>query len=349
MSNQAKFLISLLFIAVIVLCAGLTRFYFDVTKNTDPIDAEANVSSIVRTCDNGMRIFESVSGCYGLLDADGAVIIEPEWMEILNVTDTMALVSKRMQDEVLIGGIDFEENVVFPFVFHSMQRITDRYYIGTVAEDESCIIYNTAFEPMFQNSWESADYENGMLALKKDGCKFSYYIAEEEPIFRKAQMQCLVGEEVLNWNISNRIYLSELTAEELLRINTCVESYISMLIRNDFTELSTISATDYFSGLSKLDCFAGFTFDAVEDFSFSASDREKHQYDYAFTILYSAEQTPTELPSDADSDEMPAAEPIFVEGSVQVHLYFQRNTANQLILTSVDLDYFNRTPQDAEQ
>ncbi len=342
MSNQSKFLISLLFIAVIILCAGLTRFYFDVTKNTDPIDEQADIAAIIRKCDNGMSVFESVSGYYGLLDADGAVIIEPEWMEILHVTDDMALVSKRMQDKVLIGGVDFEENVVFPFVFHSMQEIADRYYIGVAAEDESCIIYNTDFEPMFRNSWESADYENGMLQLAKENCRFFYYIAEESPIFRKAQMNCMIGTQELQWNISNRIYLSELTPQELLRINHCVESYIGMLLENDFSGIGSISAEEYSAALSKTDCFKNFTFDAVEDFSFAASSREQHEYDFAFTIRYHAQQPMTEAasPEMTEGDETETVAMQDVEGLVNVHLYFRRNTANQLILTSVDLDYF---------
>lgn len=343
MSNQAKFLISLLFIAVIVLCAGLTRFYFDVTKNTDAVDEQENIASVVKSYENGMQVFESVSGYYGLLDAEGAVIIEPEWMEILTVTDQMALVSKRMQDEVLIGGVDFEENIVFPFVFRTMQRIDEKYYIGTVAEDESCIIYNASFEPMFQNSWDKAEYENGMLLLEKENCLFSYYIAEADPIFRKGQMSCRIGTEVLDWNISNRIHLSVLTPKDLLRINRCVETYIDMLLHNDFAQLTMISAEEYSAGLSKMDVFKGLTFEGIEDFSFSSSDREKQQYDFGFTIRYHSEQPVNEPPAadpEAEEDtEAGTTAPVKVDESVNVHLYFQRNTSNQLILTSVDLDY----------
>ncbi len=337
MSNQAKFLISLLFIAIIILCAGLTRFYFDVTKNTDIMDDGEKIHELIRTCENGMQIFESNSGHYGLLDAEGTIIIEPEWMEILLVTEQMALVSRRIQDEVLIGGIDFEENVVLPFVFHSMQQINDRYYIGQAAEDGSCIIYNTAFEPVFQNSWDDAEYNNGMLLLERENCRFSYYIAEEEPIFRKAQMTCMVGDRELDWTIANRIYLSELTPDELLRINSCVTSYIIMLLSNDFTQLSAITSDEYITGLSKMDCFAGFSFEDVADFSFSYADREKQSYHFLFTIEYDAvlPEPVTEAVETAET----AAAPDEVEQSVQVCLTFERNAAYRMILTSVDLDY----------
>ena len=336
MSNQAKFLISLLFIAIIILCAGLTRFYFDVTKNTGYTNDGEEIDALFRTYENGMQVFASANGYYGLLDEEGSVIIEPEWIEILTVTDEMALVSRKIQDEVLIGGIDFEENVVLPFVFRSMEEIQNTYYIGTAAEDESCIIYNLEFEPVFQNSWDSAEYSNGILLLERDGCLFSYYIAEEEPIFRKAQMTCMVEKHELDWNIANRIYLSELNPDDLLRINHCVTSYIQMLLDNDFSRLSSISAPEYSNGLSKADCFAGFTFEDVTDFSFSSSDREKQIYDFAFTIEYDAQLPEQKTSTEATETTASAGE---VEQSVQVRLSFQRSASNRIILTSVDLDY----------
>lgn len=343
MSNQAKFLISLLFIAIIILCAGLTRFYFDVTKNTGYTNDGEEIDALVKTYGNGMQVFASAGGYYGLLDAEGTVVIEPEWMEILTVTENMALVSRKIQDEVLIGGIDFEENVVLPFVFRSMQQIHDTYYIGTAAEDESCIIYNMDFEPVFQNSWDSAEYDNGMLLLEKDGCLFAYYIAEEEPIFRKAQMSCMVGEHELEWNIANRIYLSELSPDDLLRINHCVTSYIEMLLHNDFSQLTSISASEYSNGLSKMNCFAGFTFEDVTDFSFSSADREKQIYDFAFTIEYDAPLPEQEASTDGTDETAALAGE--VEQSVQVCLSLQRSASNRMILTSVDLDYHSvQTP-----
>ncbi len=336
MSNQAKFLISLLFIAIIILCAGLTRFYFDVTKNTGNIDDGEKIDALVKTYENGMQVFESANGYYGLLDAEGTVIIEPEWMEILMVTENMALVSSRVQDKVLIGGVDFEENVVLPFVFRSMERITDDYYIATAAEDESCIIYNNSFEPVFSSSWDDAEYDNGMLLLEKDNCLFSYYIAEQEPIFRKAQLSCMIHDLELEWNVSNRIYLSELTVEELLRINECVSDYITMLVTNDFSHLASITEPEYLNGLSKVNCFEGFTFEKVSEFSFSSSDREKKIYDFAFTIDYDAALPEQEATGETAETALPGGE---VEQSVQVRLSFRRNASNRMTLISLDLDY----------
>lgn len=338
MSNQAKFLVSLLFIAIIILCTGLTRFYFDATKNTYDNDEQESIAKILKEYDNGIQVFESKNGYHGLLDSEGAVIIEPEWMEILTVTDRMALVSRRIQDQVLIGGVDFEENIIFPFAFSSMKRIADRYYIGTVAQDDSCIIYNDKFEPMFQNSWKKAEYTNDLLLLQKDECQFSYYISEDTPIFRKAQMTCPIGSQILIWNITNRIYLSTIRPEEYIRINSCVSSYMDMLLSNDFERISTVTTSEYMGGLRKSDLFKGMIFDEVTDFSFMAEQGEEKLYRFSFSILYHKDPAVQEETINSD-DESQIIENNDLEGTALVKLYFKKNTSNQFILTSMNLDY----------
>ncbi|MDE5768053.1 MAG: hypothetical protein K2H82_01575 [Oscillospiraceae bacterium] len=63
--NQVNFLISTLFIVVIILCVILTRFYFDVTKNTENRTRDSQIDAVVRTFGN-MQVFRSVNGGYGL-------------------------------------------------------------------------------------------------------------------------------------------------------------------------------------------------------------------------------------------------------------------------------------------
>lgn len=344
MSNQAKFLVSLLFIAIIILCTGLTRFYFDATKNTYQTEEQDTVSKVIKKYENGMRSFESKNGLYGLLDSEGAVIIEPEWLEILTVTDRMALVSRKIQGQELIGGVDFEENIILPFAFTSMEQITDRYYIGNVAEDASCIIYNQKFEPMFQSSWEKADYRNDLLLLEKDGCRFSYYLAEETPIFRKAQMECPIGNKKLTWNISNRIYLSTLRPEDYIRINSCVAAYMDMLLNNRFEQLSSVSSSEYMSGLRKSDLFKGMIFDDITSFSFMAESGEEKLYKFSFSILYHKDPTIQKETTETDN-ELEIVENYDLEGMALVKLYFKKNASNQLVLTSMNLDYQHTTVQ----
>ncbi|MDE6088971.1 MAG: hypothetical protein K2G25_11400, partial [Oscillospiraceae bacterium] len=157
--SQVNFLISTLFIVVIILCIILTRFYFDVTKNTENRTRDSQIDSIVRTFGN-MQVFRSVNGGYGLLNQEHSVVIEPEWLEILDVTPDLAIVSWQMHEEILIGGVDYEENMVLPFVFSSLEKLGDGYHLGIIQEDGRSVIYDKNYQPVFQESFEKISYHN---------------------------------------------------------------------------------------------------------------------------------------------------------------------------------------------
>ncbi|MBQ8926918.1 MAG: hypothetical protein IJ055_01410 [Oscillospiraceae bacterium] len=323
MSNRAKLLLSFLFIAAIILCVGLTRFYFDVTKNTGAGSGEDAAASITAAYGD-MRIFQSVNGYYGLLDAEGTVVIAPEWMEILDVTDRLVIVSKRMGDEVLIGGVDYEENVVLPFAFSAMTEVADRYHIGTVADDGTRLVLDTDYQPIFRRSYESVSYESGILLLTTQGCTFRYDLSKEPPALQRAQMQCMMDTVRLDWNVGNQVYLAVFSEEDLLRINRCVSAYMDMLLQSDFTDLPEISGSDYIGGLTKPGTFTDLTVDGVSNFSFAQKEREdgtKEDGVYSFRYTLSCH------PENGDSQ------------TVIIGLSFVRNADNNMILSGANLDF----------
>lgn len=323
MSSRSKLLISVLFIAAIILCIALTRMYLDGAKNTGHTDANDQVKSIVRTY-GSMRVFESTNGYYGILNEDDAVMIEPEWMEVLDVTDSLVVVSRRIEDAVLIGGIDYEENVVLPFVFSSMEPVGNGYFLGTVAEDDSILVYDRAFRLAFPRSYEKAEADDsGMLSLTVSDCVFDYYLGGDSPVLRRASMTSDICGVALQWRVANQVYLNDLNENDLLRINKIVTSYMLMLQESSFDELPAISASDYIAGLTKPGSFAGMAFDEISGFSFASAD-ENSAYDFSFTASYHL--------TDAEAEQMPGT-------AVQVQLRFRRNTDNKMILTSSNLNF----------
>ena len=323
MSSRSKLLISVLFIAAIILCIALTRMYLDGAKNTGHTDANDQVKSIVRTY-GSMRVFESTNGYYGILNEDDAVMIEPEWMEVLDVTDSLVVVSRRIEDAVLIGGIDYEENVVLPFVFSSMEPVGNGYFLGTVAEDDSILVYDRAFRLAFPRSYEKAEADDsGMLSLTVSDCVFDYYLGGDSPVLRRASMTSDICGVALQWRVANQVYLNDLNENDLLRINKIVTSYMLMLQESSFDELPAISASDYIAGLTKPGSFAGMAFDEISGFSFASADGNS-AYDFSFTASYHL--------TDAEAEQMPGT-------AVQVQLRFRRNTDNKMILTSSNLNF----------
>lgn len=309
MSSQTKFLISMLFIVVIVLCVVLTRFYFDVSKNTESSSRSSKVETITHTFGE-IQAFRSEDGGVGLLNADLSVLIEPDWLDVLDVTDRLIIVTDRLDNRVLTGGIDYEENIILPFVFRSMEKTENNVHIGTVESDGRCIIYDKNYQPIFQESFASAGYQEHLLVLKNEGETFSYDMTEQIPVLRNAEFDCQIAENViLHWKTGNQYYFSELEADDLRRMNTIAQEYMQMLHDDNFTNLSEVSTGEYFSSLRKPNLLHGVTYTEVNDFSFSR--RESGAYDFSFQ----AEGQKT----------------------MRIHLYFRKTSENQVILTAADV------------
>lgn len=318
MSNRAKLLISILFIAAIILTIGLTRFYFDVTKNNVKIDTDQKIESIIKSYEN-KHVFRTENGYCGVVNENGAVIIEPEWMEVLDVTDDLVLVSRRIGDTVLIGGLDYEENIVLPLVYSEFKELGEDYLAGIVAEDGSCLIYRRDYTLALPSAYEEASYENGDLELSSQGCTYVYHPENDKLQLQAAQMQCAVGGKMLNWRVSNQVYLTELDEHDLQRISRCITVYTDMLIQDDFSDLSSITSSDFFSALSKPGSMPDAKIDALG--GFSLSKQESATYDLAFTATYHTGGSPEHAQS------------------VQMHLFLRRNAENQMILTSANLNF----------
>ncbi|MBQ4465023.1 MAG: hypothetical protein II916_03580 [Oscillospiraceae bacterium] len=328
MSNRAKLLLSVLFIAAIILCVGLTRFYFDVTKNTAGAGQDDKVESIVRSFGD-MHVFKNASGLCGVVDGDGTIVIEPEWVEILDVTPDLVVVSSRVRDKILIGGVDYEENVVLPFVYRSITELGGGYLAATVAADDSVILYDTSYQLAFASAYDEVSYEKDVLRLKTDNCTFVYSDSSDKPVLTSAEMECPVGKVSLQWRLSNRVYLQQLSEADLLRINRGISEYMTMLIEDDFTGLPDISDTDYIAGLTRPGTMPRAKIDRLNGFSFSMQNEEI--YDVAFTAAYhmAGERTAFQ--------------------SVQAHLLFRRGANNKMLLTSVNLNFRSKeTPTEAQ-
>ena len=322
MSSRAKLLVSVLFIAVILLCIGLTRFYFDVTKNTGENGQSDKIADIVRDYGD-KRVFRSTTGYCGVINDAGAVLIEPEWMEVLDVTDSMVVVSRRMHEDVLIGGIDYEENVQLPFVFRTMESLGGRYFAGTVDEDETILIYDSAFRLAFPRSYEAVALEGDLLSLTADGRCFSYDISGEVPRLQRADMLCSVCGCPLAWRVSNQTILRDVSEDDLVRIDRSVTAYMDMLQQSEFDALPDISGSDYIGALTKPGSFTDMQFDSVGGFSFSPAPGAG-EYDLQFTAAY---HLTTE---EQEADTAPA---------VQVQLHFRRNAEMKMILTAANLNF----------
>ncbi|MDE5768054.1 MAG: hypothetical protein K2H82_01580 [Oscillospiraceae bacterium] len=277
-------------------------------------------------------------------------MIEPEWLEILDVTPELAIVSGKMHGEILVGGVDYEENMVIPFVFSSLEKLGDGYHLGIIREDGRSVIYDKDYQLVFQESFEKISYHNKLLTAQTAQGSYLYDMSGDVPVLRSAKLHCKLFGSVLNWKISNQFYLSSLSVADLKSMNQHVPAYLDMLTAQDFSGLGEISGEEYIGNLMKQQIPENVSLKEISQFWFS--QRESGAYDFAFRINYQRTLENSEIQNispDSDSDPETQTElPISVSGQAEIHCYFRRNAENKMILTAADLQFHDDTDQTAD-
>ena len=182
MSKHMRLVVSVLFIVVIFLAIAITRFYSSTSKHTagrsDQNDIERRLSADAA----GNRIFEDSSGLFGVIDSDDRVIVPAEWQELSFAGEGKCIASKRIGGVLLKGCVDYEGNVIVPFIY---QSITAReigsinIYTAESGTDDSVVTYDSSFRPMFHKVWKSCEFVNDNMTLRSNSGTYSYSVDED--------------------------------------------------------------------------------------------------------------------------------------------------------------------------
>ncbi|MDE6730570.1 MAG: hypothetical protein K2J71_07335, partial [Oscillospiraceae bacterium] len=243
-------------------------------------------------------------------------------------------------------GVDYEENMVLPFVFSSLEKLGDGYHLGIVREDGRSVIYDKDYQPVFQESFEKVSYHNKLLTAQTAQGSYLFDMSGDVPVLRSAALHCKLFGSVLNWKISNQFYLSSLTVEDLKLINQHVMAYMDMLMTQDFSGLGAISSEEYTGNLMKQQIPEDISLKRISQFWFS--QRESGAYDFAFRINYHNYHNYHKILKYPDSPERQPKLQIPVSGQAEIHCYFRRNAENKMILTAADLQFHDDLKQDEE-
>lgn len=244
MNKHIKLLVSVLFIVIIMLTFGLSRFYFDVSKNTGTVKEPTEIVRYGPKDASDNKIFQSDNDLYGIVDANDRIIISPQWNSLEFAENSFCIASKKINNQLLTGCIDYEENIVVPFVYKSIEpkKIGDvNVYTAVVREDNETILYNNSFKPLLNRAWEAVNFKDNRIIFSDNNNKFTYTLTEKDFIFSEA----IVNDTILNTDLhlvlSSKVMLSKLTPDMIEKAINCFAAYSAYAFSNDF---SFISDTD---------------------------------------------------------------------------------------------------------
>ena len=247
MTKHVKLAVSVLFIALMILTAAITRFYSDTEKTSSDSTETADIVRKLPPDTDGSRIFVSKNGLYGVTDRSGRITILPEWRSLRRTKSGLYVASEKIADTVLTGCIDSEGSVTVPFIYSS---ITDHsyddlnFYIAKAAADGTCVVYDDEFRPCFNRSWISAESDDSELILTSDVGEYSYSLSSEGFIFKSASVAGSVMNCELRVSITSGGLLSKLDPAMIEKLISQTQLYLNYAYTNELSYVGSLDRAD---------------------------------------------------------------------------------------------------------
>jgi hypothetical protein rflaF_04667 len=228
-----RFVVSALFVAILLLVVAITRFYSDTGNSSGNGSAQTD---IVKRLDGdilGNKIFQDSNDLYGVIDSSERIIVAPEWLSLDFAGKNLCIASKRLDGNLLTGCIDYEGNVVVPMIYSDITRKNYGrlvFYCAKTAFDDSIVIYDENFAPIFSHSWKNAVFGSNEISLENESGTYRYAVDNSGFKLVSAELFGSALECDFSLNIYSRSLLSQFSPEMLEQICDTVEKYIEFAL-----------------------------------------------------------------------------------------------------------------------
>lgn len=213
---------------IILLAVAIRKFYSDTTPGTGNYAFQTDIINSVDSDDSGNRIFKDNSGLSGIIDGSDRIIVAPEWHELKFTDSNICIARQRIGEKLMTGCIDYEGNIVVPFIYNDIQyNEKDGFVFYTaVSGDNSCVIYDGRFVPYFRRSWKSYGISDGVMTLKTDKASYEYAISKDGLRLKSAEIVGKTLDRSYILSVYSRILLSKLSVSMLEKISDTAGKYI---------------------------------------------------------------------------------------------------------------------------
>lgn len=247
MSKHMRFVVTALFAVILLLTAAITKFYSDTGKSTNGGSADIDIEKKLGSDNGGNRIFEDSSGLYGVIDGNERVVIDPEWLELSFAGQNRCIVSKRLNGKLMTGCIDFEGNVVVPMIYRDIikrGRGKFLFYTAYSADDDSCVLYDEDFVPLFTRSWNSCYASDEELELVGNHGIYTYSIGRDGLVPEKVCLEGTAFDCEYELETHNEKLLSALDPDMLDEICAASGKYIEFAFTGNREYLSDVRSEE---------------------------------------------------------------------------------------------------------
>ena len=236
---------SVLFIVLIILAVAVTKFYMNVPDETDSGSSQTRIVKKLEIDSDGNRVFENETGLFGIVDLKDRIIVAPEWIELDFTSGKTCIASKRIGGKLLTGCIDYEGNIVIPFIYRNIVKYEYEgfvFYVADADSDGSCVIYNSEFSPVFNRSWKKCSVNKNEVTLESEYGIYSYNASADGMIFKSASLSGEIMGCEYSLDLFSRVILSKINTVMLEEMLKMTERYIEYAYTGEEEILSSITS-----------------------------------------------------------------------------------------------------------
>lgn len=244
MNKHVRLVATLLFLVLIILAAAITRFYINVPDNSIDTVSQTEIVKKVESDMDGNWVFYDGKGKWGIVDSEDRVIVPAEWTALSWLRNGRCIAADGSGSDVLYGCIDYEGNIIVPFIYKRLehQELKDvDYFIAESLSDGSYIVYNSDFLPCFRKSWDSCRIDGDEMILSDDMGVYTYTATNYGLLFTRASVEGNVMDCPYSLNITSKVLLSKLDVPMIESMMKNTEKYIEYALLGDDELLSDIT------------------------------------------------------------------------------------------------------------
>lgn len=261
MNKHAKLVVGFLVVLLVVLVIATISFSVDISKNSE---ASQSSSSDTVVNPNGNEIIQDDNHLYGVADAAGNTLVEPEWEQLHFIGTEYLAAVKETASGRRIGVLDLDGNVVAPFAYADVHALTPSYYLAIFADSKQVVLYDSGFRPVDAAVWDGYSWESQLLTLTKGEDAFLYTLEDDALTLTRADM-ARTSEEVsftVSWNGVDAALLSPAqwseTADQMLLL-------LQMLNSQEFADVSQVTDQEHENNVLSVISLGGHKVTRMED------------------------------------------------------------------------------------
>ena len=244
MNKHTRLLVSVLFVVLIILTGAVTKFYLSSPEETSVHNNQAEIDRTVSSDSDGNTIFQNSVGLYGIADSRNRIIVAPEWKNISFANDSYCIASAEIGGETFTGCIDYEGNIVIPFIYDSIVKYNCHgvvIFCACTHDRGDYVIYDSDFVPMFRETWEDFSADDSDITLHSNLGEYVFSSDGENLLFKNASVHGVTLGCRYDINVSSRVLLSKLSPEMIEKISDYTAKYLRFAYTGNDDILSDIT------------------------------------------------------------------------------------------------------------